>query len=102
MNSGRSGRRLAACAQLLSPLYDLLCTEVLCLQVIHTDDTPVKLQDPTTHQLSTSRLWVHLGDAAHPYNVFDFADRVPPRFQLLSAFAWCNDVAVLAIRPGED
>ena len=25
-----------------------------------------------THLLSTARLWVYLGDAAHPYNVFDF------------------------------
>jgi transposase len=63
---------LAACGQLLGPLYDLLRTEMLLSQVLHTDDTPVKLQDPTTHQLSTARLWAYLGDAAHPYNVFDF------------------------------
>src|SRR5262249_1242642 len=25
-----------------------------------------------THLLSTARLWVYLGDAAHPYNAFDF------------------------------
>jgi transposase len=63
---------LAACGQLLGPLYDLLRTEILLSQVLHTDDTPVKLQDPTTHQLSTARLWAYLGDDAHPYNVFDF------------------------------
>jgi transposase len=63
---------LAACGQLLGPLYDLLRTEMLLSQVLHTDDTPVKLQDPATHQLSTARLWAYLGDAAHPYNVFDF------------------------------
>jgi transposase len=63
---------LAACAQLLQPLYHLLVSRVLQARVLHTDDTPVKLQDPTTHRLSTARLWVYLGDAAHPYNVFDF------------------------------
>jgi transposase len=32
----------------------------------------VKMQELLTHHLSTARLWVYLGDAAHPYNVFDF------------------------------
>ena len=41
-------------------------------RALHTDDTTVKMQDPATHLLSTARLWVYLGDAAHPYNVFDF------------------------------
>jgi hypothetical protein len=52
----------------LKPLPDLLRQS----RVIHTDDTPVKLQELVTHLLSTARLWVYLGDAAHPYNVFDF------------------------------
>jgi transposase len=63
---------LAACAALLQPLYQRLVEVVLRSRVLHTDDTPVKLQDPATHQLSTARFWVYLGDAAHPYNVFDF------------------------------
>jgi transposase len=45
---------------------------VLLSRALHTDDTPVKLQDPKTHLLSTARLWAYLGDAAHPFNVFDF------------------------------
>src|SRR5262245_61761998 len=45
---------------------------VLQSRVIHTDDTRVKLQELVTHLLSTARLWVYLGDAGHPYNVFDF------------------------------
>ena len=32
----------------------------------------VKMQELVTHRLSTARFWVYLGDAAHPYNVFDF------------------------------
>jgi transposase len=63
---------LAACAQLLRPLYDLLSAAILTSRALHTDDTPIKLQNPTTHTLSTARLWIYLGDAAHPYNVFDF------------------------------
>jgi transposase len=63
---------LGACADLMRPLYDLMVCVVLQSRVIHTDDTPVKLQELVTHLLSTARLWVYLGDAAHPYNVFDF------------------------------
>lgn len=63
---------LAASAALLRPLYERLVQEVLRSRALFTDDTPVKLQDPASHQLSTARLWVYLGDRAHPYNVFDF------------------------------
>jgi transposase len=63
---------LAASAALLRPLWQRLVEEVLQSRALHTDDTPVKLQDPATHQLSTARLWVYLGDRTHPYNVFDF------------------------------
>jgi transposase len=63
---------LGACADLLRPLYDLMVGVVLRSRVIHTDDTPVKLQELVSHLLSTARFWVYLGDAAHPYNVFDF------------------------------
>jgi transposase len=63
---------LGACSQLLRPLYDLMVSVVLQSRALHTDDTTVKMQELVTHLLSTARLWVYLGDAAHPYNVFDF------------------------------
>jgi transposase len=63
---------LAACAALLQPVYACLIAEVLRARALHTDDTPVKMQEQPSHQLSTARLWVYVGDAAHPYNVFDF------------------------------
>lgn len=63
---------MAACAQLLRPLYDQMVSVVMQSRALHTDDTTVKMQELTTHRLSTARLWVYLGDAAHPYNVFDF------------------------------
>jgi transposase len=63
---------LAACAHLLRPLYDRLVGVALQSRALHTDDTTVKMQELVSHVLSTARLWVYLGDAAHPYNVFDF------------------------------
>jgi transposase len=63
---------MAACANLLQPLYDLMVRVVMQSRALHTDDTTVKMQELMTHLLSTARLWVYLGDAAHPYNVFDF------------------------------
>jgi transposase len=63
---------LAACAKLLEPLYDRMVRMALQSQALHTDDTTVKMQELVTHLLSTARFWVYLGDAAHPYNVFDF------------------------------
>jgi hypothetical protein len=63
---------LAACADLLRPLYDLMSAVALRSRALHTDDTPVKMQELVSHLVSTARFWVYLGDAAHPYNVFDF------------------------------
>ena len=63
---------LAACGQLLRPLYARMVAVVLQSRALHTDDTPVKMQELVSHLLSTARFWVYLGDAAHPYNVFDF------------------------------
>ena len=45
---------------------------VLLSRVLHTDDTVVKMQELKTRSLTAARLWVYVGDAAHPYNVFDF------------------------------
>jgi len=47
---------LMACGQLLRPLYQELVARVLQSLALHTDDTPVKLQDTKTHLLSTARL----------------------------------------------
>ena len=63
---------LAACAGLLRPLYDRMVSLVLQSRWLHTDDTTVKNQQPAEGATATARLWVYLGDTAHPYNVFDF------------------------------
>jgi hypothetical protein len=63
---------LAAGAQLLRPLYDVLVARVLQSRSLHTDDTTVKMQELLSQRSVTARRWVYPGDAAQPYNVFDF------------------------------
>jgi transposase len=63
---------MAGSAHVLRPLYGRLVRVVLLSRSLHTDDTPVDMQDPRTHVRSEAHLWGYLGDAAHPYNVFDF------------------------------
>jgi hypothetical protein len=63
---------LAACAVLFTPLYQRMKQRVLQSRVIHNDDTPVPVQAPKTGKTSTGRLWVSVGEAAHPYIIFNF------------------------------
>jgi len=63
---------MAASAQLLRPLYARMVRVSLQSQSMHTDDTTVDMQDPRTYLRSEAHLWMYLGDAAHPVNVFDF------------------------------
>jgi transposase len=59
---------LAGCAGVLRPLYDLMWQRVFGSAVLHTDDTPVRVQ-----QLQTKgHLWVYLGNSTNPYTVYDF------------------------------
>ena len=41
-------------------------------RVIHGDDTGVKLRVPGSRRTTKAHLWVGIGDADHPYVVFDF------------------------------
>jgi hypothetical protein len=63
---------MARAATLLEPLYLLMVEIVLGSRVLHTDDTPVPVQDPKQDKTKTGRLWVYLGDHDHPYNIFDY------------------------------
>lgn len=62
----------AQCAELLRPLYDLMVHDVRFSTVIHTDDTPVKVQDRGRTGTRTGRFWVYLGDPQHPCTVFAY------------------------------
>jgi len=63
---------MRACAQLLRPLYDLMTKDVLKSAVIHTDDTTVPVLDRTFPRTKTARFWVYVGDADHPFCVYDY------------------------------
>lgn len=63
---------MAACAELLTPLYDLMKCRVLASKVIHTDDTPVPVQDRDRNKTRLGRVWVYMGDKNHPFTVFDY------------------------------
>ncbi len=59
-------------ADLLAPLYEKMKAEVLRSKVIHTDDTPVPVQDDRRTKTREGRIWVYAGDPDHPYTVFDY------------------------------
>ena len=46
---------------------------VLGSKVIHTDDTPVHVQDKQKKRATRKAyLWPYVGDDAHPYTIFDY------------------------------
>jgi len=57
------------CANVLSPLYALMCSRVRLSHALHTDDTPLTLLAPRR----TAHAWAYVGDAANPYTVFDLS-----------------------------
>jgi transposase len=64
---------MKACADLLTPLYDLMVSVVLASRSVHTDDTKVPCQDPEQPgKTASARMWTYVGDEVHPCNVFDF------------------------------
>ena len=63
---------MARSAELLKPLYELMVKRVLQSKVIHTDDTPVSVLDPSLPKTRTGRFWVYAGDTRNPYSVYDF------------------------------
>jgi transposase len=63
---------MAASAQTLRPLYDMMVSQVMQSAWLHTDDTPVKNQGHEPGTTALSRFWIYWGDRTHPYNVFDF------------------------------
>ena len=57
-------------ADLAEPLYELMCSQVRASHVVATDDTIMPML--RTGHCAKARMWVYVGDEAHPYNVFDF------------------------------
>ena len=65
---------IAAAADLLEPLYRRMCELIRRSKVIHTDDTTVPLLDSEIGRARQARFWAYIGDAAHPYSIYDFTD----------------------------
>ncbi len=63
---------MGQCAELVSPLYDLMKEGALSSKVVQTDDTPAPVLDPERTRTRTGRIWTYVGDEAHPYTVYDY------------------------------
>jgi transposase len=61
--------QMMRCAELLTPLYDLMCRRVRASFALHADDTHIALLNPRR----TAYAWVYVGDLANPYTVFDLS-----------------------------
>ena len=57
-------------ADLVEPLYERMADEVRKSHVVATDETTLPML--ASGQTHPARMWVYVGDASHPYNVFDF------------------------------
>ena len=63
---------IAGCANLLRPIYDWMQKDLLASEVIHTDDTPVRVQDQNREGTRQGRFWVYVGDRNHPQVLYDY------------------------------
>jgi len=79
--SGRHGVELSRqttcgwamqCANLCRPLYELMIEEVLLSDVIHADDTTVKIRDAQRKLKCTGYFHAYVGDVDYPLIVFDY------------------------------
>ena len=93
-------------ADLVEPLYELMAEEVRQSHVVATDDTILPML--SVGKTQSARMWVYVGDAAHPYNVFDFTlhrGRDGPKYflrdyrQVLLADAYGGYNGVVASNP---
>ena len=54
--------QMTRCAELLTPLYDLMCRRLWASFALHADDTPIAMLNPRR----TSYSWVYVGDQVNP------------------------------------
>jgi len=62
------GGWLAEAADVLTPLYALLKARVLAAKVVHTDDTPIPVQDTTREHCRTGRIWAYVSAGGLVYH----------------------------------
>jgi transposase len=65
---------MAQCAQQLRPLVESMLKRILQSRVIQADETPVQVLDPKRDSTRTGYFWAYVGDADHPYTVYDYRD----------------------------
>ncbi len=65
------GGWVASAADVLRPLYELMCDRVRASHVIHTDDTGIKML--AKGQCQSCKFWTYIGDADNPYAVYEFS-----------------------------
>jgi transposase len=52
-------------ADLVEPFYELMAEQVRASHVVATDDTIMRML--STGKVANARMWVYVGDDAHPY-----------------------------------
>lgn len=63
---------MAACAELVSPVWERMKEIVLTSKAVQTDDTPVPVLDRQLTRTRTGRIWTYVGDRNGPYIVYDY------------------------------
>lgn len=63
---------MAACAELVRPVWERMREVVLTSKAVQTDDTPVPVLDREFTRTRTGRIWTYVGDANNPYIVYDY------------------------------
>jgi len=62
-----------ACAELATPLYQVLTAEVLASLVVGADATRIHVRDTHLKAQHTGFFWLYRGDERHPFCAFDFS-----------------------------
>jgi transposase len=76
---------LADAADVLTPLWQQLKARVLSAKVVHTDDTPIPVQDPDREHCRTGRIWTYVSDHGTVYDATETRSRDGP-LQFLQGF----------------
>jgi transposase len=63
---------MAATAQLLEPIWNLMKEHLLQSDIIHTDDTVLPVLDKSLTKAREDRVWVYIGDKNNPFVLFDY------------------------------
>jgi transposase len=62
------GGWLAEAAEVLAPLHARLKARVLAAKVVHTDDTPIPVQDAAREHCRTGRIWAYVSTGGAVYH----------------------------------